>query len=129
MGMHQRMRAMVIRQLGPQPKGKGVPITFTRRDGGGYNPETGNTDAPVVNNYITSGLRVNYSESAYKNSTIEYGDFQLYVSPVLSDGTDTPKPQNGDLFDFLGEQVIVISVKPFNDNGVGCGWKLQVRYG
>lgn len=129
MGMHERMRAMVIRQLAPQPKGKGVVITFERRDEGGYNPNTGEDEPSIINTYITSGLRVNYSEYGYKNSTIEYGDFQLYVSPILDTGEDTPTPQIGDYFTFLGEKVVVVTVKPFNDNGVSCGWKLQVRYG
>jgi len=129
MGMHDRMRAMVIRQLAPQPKGKGVPITFKRKSAGGYNPSTGVTTPVVTTTYTTSGLRVNYSEYAYRNTTIEYGDFQLYVSPVLEDGTDTPKPVVGDEFTFLGTVVKVINVAPFNDNSIGCGWKLQVRNG
>lgn len=129
MGMHNRMRNMVIRQLAPQPKGKGVAVTFKRRSGGGYDPSTGETTPIVTSTYTTSAVRVNYSDYAYKNTTIQYGDFQLYVSPVLEDGTDTPKPVIGDEFTFLSEIVKVVNVAPFNDNGIGCGWNLQVRHG
>lgn len=129
MGFHERMRAMVIRQLAPQPKGKGVPITFTKKTGGGYNPKTGKTEPIVTTTYVSSGVRVNYKDSNYANTTIQYGDFQIYLSPVLDTGEDTPKPVVGDAFTFLDELVKVVSIEPFNDNGVGCGWKLQVRHG
>lgn len=129
MGMHNRMRAMVIRQLALQPKGKGVAVTFKRKSGGGYDPSTGDTTPVVTTVYTTSGVRVNYSEYAYRNTTVQYGDFQIYVSPLLDDGTDTPRPVFGDEFTFLDEIVKVINVSPFNDNGLDCGWKVQVRHG
>lgn len=128
MGTHDRMRAMVIRQLALQPKGKGSPAVLSRRTGG-YDPETGDMTPIATTDYTTSALRVNYSEHAYKNSMILYGDFQLYISPVLDDGLDTPKPVVGDIIQFLGDECRVVNVAPFNDNGVGCGWKLQVRNG
>jgi len=128
-GFHERMRAMVIRQLAPQPKGKGVLLTLHQRMGGVYNPTTGGVTPEVVNDYDGSGLRVNYSEYAYKNTTIEYGDFQLYLSPVETTGGQMPTPSIGDKITFLDKTVVVINLSPFNDNSVGCGWKLQVRYG
>lgn len=129
MAFHDRMRAMVIRQLAPQPKGKGVPVLFTKRVSGGYDPKTGDTTPIVIQKFTGSGLRVNYSNFSYSNSTIKYGDFQIYLSPVLEDGTEAPTPSVNDKFEFLGKSVTVISVQPFNENSVGCGWKLQVRYG
>lgn len=129
MGFHDRMRAMAIRQLGPAPKGKGSPVTFTKRISGGYNPKTGKTTPVVTQDFTGSAVRVNYSNYAYTNTTIVYGDFQLYLSPVLIDGTDTPTPTIGDEYTFLGKKVTVINYSAFNDNGIGCGWKLQVRYG
>lgn len=130
MAFHDRMRAMVIRQLAPQPKGKGVPVTATKRVGGGYDPRTGETTPVVIETLVGSGLRVNYSEYSYTNSTITYGDFQLYLSPVLADGSgDMPEPAINDSLEFLGKDVTVINVSPFNENSIGCGWKLQVRYG
>jgi hypothetical protein len=128
-GMHDRMRAMVIRQLAPQPKGKGVPLTLHQRQGGIYNPATGGVTPEVVNDYLGSGLRVNYSEYAYKAATIEYGDFQLYLSPVEITGGNMPTPAIGDQLTFLDKTVRVVNLEAFNDNSVGCGWKLQVRYG
>ena len=126
---HDRLRAMVIKQLGLQPKGKGSVVVFHRRTGGIYDPATGGVTAETVTDYTGSGLRVNYSEYAYKNETIVYGDFQLYLSPVKSDGTEMPLPHIGDQLTFIGKKARVINVAPFNENGVGCGWNLQVRYG
>lgn len=129
MAFHNRMRAMVIRNLAPQPKGKGVEITFKKQVGGGYDRLTGGTYPIFVTEYKGSGVRVNYSEYAYKNEAIIYGDFQIYLSPVQIDGSEMLRPSIGDEFTFLDKQVRVINVNPFNDNGVDCGWKLQVRYG
>lgn len=129
MGFHDRMRAMVIRQLAPQPKGKGVLVTFTKRVSGGFDPETGDT-TPIVNKEFTSsGLRVNYSEWTHANTNIPYGDFQIYLSPILEDGADTPEPSIGDHYTFMSKSVVVVNYSHFNDNGPGCGWKLQVRHG
>lgn len=129
MGFHDRMRAMVIRQLGLQPKGKGVPVVFLQRTGGGYDPITGGVYPEVVTEFNGSGVRVNYSEYAYKNVTIEYGDFQIYLSPVQTNGYPMPRPSIGDEFTFIDKTARVINLSPFNDNGIDCGWKLQVRYG
>lgn len=129
MGFHDRMQAMVIRQLALQPKGKGVAVTFHQRTGGGYDPTTGGVFPEVVTDLNGSGIRVNYSEYAYKNVTVEYGDFQLYLSPIQTNGSAMPQPSIGDTFTFIDKTARVINVSPFNDNGVDCGWKLQVRYG
>jgi hypothetical protein len=120
---------MVIKQLGVGRGGNGVQLTLTRRIPGAYDPTTGGSTPTINVDYVGSGLRVNYNEYAYRNETIVYGDFQLYVSPVLIDGTDCPDPQIGDIIYFLEKKIKVINVKPFNDNGTDCGWKLQVRYG
>lgn len=130
-GFHQRMRAMVIRQLGPQPKGKGVPVSLFQRSGGEYDPATGGTTPEVVIEYKGSGVRVNYSEFAVKNAnTIEYGDFQIYLSPVQVDNLgEMPAPSIADEMTFIDKTVRVINLEPFNENGFGCGWKVQVRYG
>lgn len=129
MAFHDRMRAMVIRNLAPQPKGKGVEITFYQKTGGGYDRETGGTYPIVITEFKGSGIRVNYSEYAYKNEVIEYGDFQIYLSPVQTNGSEMPEPKINDEFLFIDKKVRVINKSPFNDNGVDCGWKLQVRYG
>jgi hypothetical protein len=120
---------MVIRQLAPQPKGKGVPVTFKKKSGGGYDKVTGGVFPIIITEYTGSGVRVNYSEYGYKNEAIEYGDFQIYLSPVQADGSEMPTPAIGDEFVFLEKKARVINFSPFNDNGVDCGWKVQVRYG
>lgn len=126
-GMHDRLRAMVIRQL--STKKNGVPITFEKTIPGSYDPSTGGVTQPIVSSYEGSGVRVNYSEYSYKNESIQVGDFQIYLSPVQQDGTEMPRPAPGDEFVFIDKLVRVINVQPFNDNSANCGWKLQVRYG
>lgn len=126
-GFHTRMRNMVIRRL--SLKNEGVPIIFSKSSGGDYDPVTGGVTPITQVDYIGSGVRVNYKESAYKETTIVYGDFQIYLSPVQSDGTEMPKPEIGDEFLFNSTQCRVINVIPFNDNADNCGWKLQVRNG
>lgn len=128
-GFHNRMRNMVIRQLAYGKGGKGNPVDFKTKTKGVFNPATGKVEGSVESVVTGSGVRVNYSESSYKDATIQHGDFQLYLSPVLLDGSDAPVPRVGDRLTFLGKSVDVIKVSPFNDNGLDCGWKLQVRYG
>ena len=129
MAFHDRMRAMVIRQLALQPKGKGSAVNLEYSIGGEFDPSTGGVTPIDVIVYNGSGVRVNYKEYAYKNTSIEVGDFQLYLSPVATDGTEMPKPETGDELTFIGKKVRVINIEPFDDNGTNCGWKLQVRYG
>lgn len=129
MSMHLRMRNMVIRRLGVGRGGQGVAIILTKRTLGGYNPVTGGVDPETVTEYIGSGVRVNYTDQAYRNESIVYGDFQIYLSPVDLDGVDLPKPKVGDELTFLDNNVRIINISPFNDNGFNCGWKLQVRHG
>ncbi len=128
-GFHQRMRNMVIRQLGVGRGGKGVPITFTRRITGKYNPKTGRVDPETVITQEGSGVRVNYTDKAYRNEAIVYGDFQIYLSPVALNGEEMNRRIVGDVLTFLDTNVRIINVSPFNDNGFNCGWKLQVRNG
>lgn len=128
-GFHQRMRNMVIRQLGPQPKGKGSPTTLKRITDRKFNAKTGRYEDGVEEVYTGSAVRVNYSDYGYKDVTIVHGDFQLYMSPIQDTGDEHPEPKPTDVIEFLGKTVHVIRVSPFNDNGFNCGWKLQVRYG
>lgn len=129
MGFHDRMRAMVIRQLSLQPKGKGVSVTLQHSVPGEFDPSTGGVTPTLVTEYAGSGVRVNYKEYAYKNTSIEVGDFQIYLSPVLVNGSEMPQPKLGDELIFINKTVRLINIEPFDDNGLNCGWKLQVRYG
>lgn len=132
MSMHPRMRAMVIRNLGLQPRGQGVQVTLRKVTDGGFNPETGGIDQ-TVEEYQGSGVRVNYSEYTHRNFDIPYSDYQIYLSPVqIQDDPSTPveempTPEIDDTLVFLSKEIKVVEVHPFNENGFGCGWKLRVR--
>ena len=79
-----------------------------------------------------SGVRVNYSDYTHRNFNIPYSDYQIYLSPVqLADVgglvEEMPTPEIDDTIIFLGMEVKVIELHPFNENGFGCGWKVRVR--
>lgn len=129
MAFHDRMREMVIRRLGTGRGGVGVALTLQKHVPGEYDPSIGDYTSPSTTEYPGTGVRVNYSDRAYVNTGIIYGDFQIYVSPILSDYSgDMPTPAVNDTFVFNGQVASVISVSPFNDNQNNCGWKVQVRY-
>lgn len=129
MGMYDRIRAMTIRQLGLGRGGKGSPVTLYKQGEGEFNPATGLIEGAGTTEYAGSGVRVNYTNFAYKSEAIEHGDFQLYLSPVLQDGTDCPAPVIADTLSFLEEVYKVINLEPWNAAGIVCGWKLQMRKG
>lgn len=124
--MHPRMRAMVIRNLGLAPRGQGVEVKLLQVEDGVFNPATGELDQ-VVTEYTGSGVRVNYSEYTHRNFNIPYSDYQIYLSPIQADGEEMPTPQIDDTLVFLGNEVKVVELHPFNENGFGCGWKIRVR--
>lgn len=123
---HQRMRNMVIRNLAPAPRGSGVIITLKKVVEGEFNPETGEVEN-TVEEYTGSGVRVRFTEWHHANFDIPYSDYRVYVSPVLQDGTECPTPEIDDTIIFLGDEAKVVNLKPFNDNGVNCGWDVHVR--
>ena len=130
MAMHDRMRNMVIRRLGVGKGGQGVLLKLTKTIPGVYNPKKGKVDPPTITEYEGTGVRVNYSDYAHRDDTIQYGDFQIYISPMKYDWSgDLPKPAIGDRILFNNEECSVIKVSPFNENTVSCGWKVQVRVG
>lgn len=128
--VHDRHRAMCIRNLSLMPKGKGAAAVLTKVVPGTFDPSTGEVIGTTETTYDCSGIRVNYKNLEYKNTAVEYGDFQLYLCPVLQDGiTDTPTPVIDDTILFVGEVYKVVSVVPWNAAGIVCGWKLQMRKG
>ena len=129
MSMHKRMRNMVIRNLGTGRGGQGVPLYFKHTIPGKYNPKTMKTEGATEVVRVGSGVRVNYKQYNYTDTTIQTGDFQIYMSPIDDKGVDFDRPNMNDTLTFLGETVRIISVTPFNDNGENCGWNLQVRHG
>ena len=131
MSMHPRMRAMVIRNLGLQPRGQGSALTLRKVEDGEFNPETGSVEQTITE-YQGSGVRVNYSDYTHRNFNIPYSDYQIYLSPVqLADVgglvEEMPTPEIDDTIIFLGMEVKVVELHPFNENGFGCGWKVRVR--
>lgn len=129
MGMYERIRAMTIRQLGVGRGGKGSPVILYKLGEGVFNPATGRIEGEEVTEYAGSGVRVNYTNFEYKSEAIEHGDFQLYLSPVLLNGTDCPPPMIADTFLFLEDVYKVINLEPWNAAGISCGWKVQSRKG
>lgn len=125
MGIQDRLRAMVIKNL--SPKGAGVAMTLTKTTGSVFNPGTSSVTPGTTTNYLGSGLRVNYKAYEYKNTAIEYGDFQVYLSPVLLDGTDCPRPATGDKVIIGAESATVVNLERWNSNELECGYKLQMR--
>lgn len=131
--MHQRMRNMVIRQLGLAPKGQGVELTLKKAEDGGFDPSTG-TIAQTITEYTGTGVRVNFSEYTMRNFDIALTDFQIYMSPIqltaIGDPIlEMPIPEIDDTIEFLNQELKVVEVRPFNENGYGCGWKIRVRTG
>lgn len=127
MSMHPRMRAMVIRNLGIQPRGQGSELTLRQVTDGEFNPVTGAVEQTITE-YQGSGVRVNYSDYTHRNFNIPYSDYQIYLSPVqLNNAGEMPTPEIDDTIIFLGVEVKVVELHPFNENGFGCGWKVRVR--
>lgn len=127
MGIQNRLRAMVIKNLAPAPKGSGVALSLTQETEGVYDPETSTFLPGKIETYVGSGLRVNYKTFDFKNTAIEYGDFKIYLSPILADGSETPKPSTGDVVVIGESKATVVNLEAWDSNELACGWKLQMR--
>ena len=132
MSMHPRQRQMVIRRLGVGRGGQGALLTLTKVVDGVFDPETGSM-VQTSTDYQGSGVRVSYSEYTHRNFDIPYSDYQIYLSPVQIQpdpevpAEEMPTPEIDDTITFLGHLVKVVELRPFNENGQGCGWKVRVR--
>lgn len=127
MGVQNRLRNMVIRNLSVGGRGSGAPITITRVIEGEFDASTGGYTDEREEVYQGSGIRVSYKTYDYKNTAIQYGDFRIYLSPVLMDGTETPKPENGDKLKLGDNEATVVSYEAWDSNDLSCGYKLQMR--
>ena len=127
MSIQDRLRAMVIRNLSPSPKGSGVAMTLTKEVVGGYDPGTSTVIPGSREEFLGSGIRISYKTFDYTNTAIEYGDFKVYLSPRLLDGTECPRPTNGDKITVGDESATVVSLERWNSNELECGYKLQMR--
>lgn len=132
MSMHPRQRQMVIRRLGIGKGGQGVSLKLVKVADGAFDPATGTLNQTATE-YQGSGVRVNYSEYTHRHFDIPYSDYQIYMSPVqiqtdpLVPVADMPTPEIDDTVKFLSTEAKIVEVHPFNENGLGCGWKLRVR--
>lgn len=127
MGIQDRLRNMVIKNLMPSPKGSGVELTLTKETLGGFDPGTSTVIPGTKELFEGSGIRVGYKTFDYKNTAIEYGDFKVYLSPKLMNGGECPVPATGDKITIGAETSSVIHLERWNSNGIECGWKLQMR--
>lgn len=127
MGIQDRLRAMVIRNLAPAPKGSGVVLSLVQETEGEFDPGTSTVLPGRIDTYIGSGLRVNYKTFDFKNTAIEYGDFKVYLSPVLANGDETPKPSTGDVIIIGDTKSTIVNLEAWDSNELACGWKLQMR--
>lgn len=125
MGIQDRLRAMVIKNL--SLKGAGTKVTLVKQTKGVFDPGTSTLIPGKEERYSGSGLRLNYKTFDYKNTAIEYGDFKIYLSPQLIDGTECPRPTTGDKLIIGEETATVVNLERWNSNELECGYKLQMR--
>lgn len=126
--IHDRGRALAIRQLAPRPSGKGAPMVLRVSVAGTRDPATGTTPAPTVTDYPGSGLRTMYAGRDVDGTQILAGDVRLLVSPVLANGTDMPAPKPGQRVQFDGGAwLTVIDSSAWDYAGVSIGFVVQGR--
>lgn len=126
--IHDRGRALAIRQLAPRPIGKGAPLVLRVSVPGVRNPATGTTPPPTVTDYTGSGLRTQYKSRDVDGTQIRAGDVRLIVSPILANGSDMPAPQPGQRVQFDGGQWYTVqNVGAWNYAGVSIGFVVQGR--
>lgn len=126
--IHDRGRALAIRQLAPRPAGKGAPLVLRVTTPGVRNPATGTTPAPTVTDYAGSGLRTQYKSRDVDGTQILASDVRLLVSPILANGADMPTPKPGQRVQFDGGQwYTVMNSGAWNYAGVSIGFVVQGR--
>jgi len=126
--IHDRGRALAIRQLAPRPAGKGAALVLRVSVPGVRNPATGTTPPPTVTDYTGSGLRTQYRSRDVDGTQIRAGDVRLLVSPILTNGSDMPTPQPGQRVQFDGGQWYTVqNSDAWNYAGVSIGFVVQGR--
>lgn len=125
--IYDRAKASAARMLAPRSKGgKGLELSLLQIASGEYDPETG-TAGETTTTFEGSGFRENYSLKDIDGSLIKQGDVKILVSPLLLDGTDTPKPTTQDKLVFDGETYTVQAVDPWSYAGLIVGFSVQAR--
>lgn len=130
MDMHDRFRAMAIRNLSPRSSGgNGIEIVLTKKEGGVYNPATSKYEGGYEAPYGCSGIRTSFKSFAVDGNLVRVDDLLIYLSPVLLSGNDTPTPLKGDKITIKGKTYIVVSQREWDFSGITCGWRVQARLG
>ncbi|WLG49112.1 hypothetical protein [Pseudomonas sp. FP1742] len=125
--IYDRAKASAARMLAPRSQGgKGLELSLIRVTTGDYDPETGTTPTTPAQ-YDGSGFRDTYKQSDIDGSRIKQGDVKILVSPLLLDGTDTPKPISQDKILFDGDTYTVQNVDPWDYAGLAVGFAVQAR--
>ena len=125
--IYDRAKASAARMLAPRSKGgKGLELSLLRVTTGEYDPDTGTTPVTTVQ-YDGSGFRENYRQQDIDGSRIKQGDVKILISPLLLDGTDTPKPISQDKILFDGDTYTVQNVDPWDYAGLAVGFSVQAR--
>lgn len=126
--IHDRGRALAIRQLAPRPAGKGAPLVLKVITKGPRDPATGATPPPTEVTHTGSGLRTKFAFKDIDGVRVLQTDYRMLVSPTLANGTDMPEPKPGNHLQFDGGQWLqVVSAAAWNYAGVQIGFVVQAR--
>lgn len=113
--------------LAPRSRGgKGLELSLVRVTTGEYDPEVGASPVTTAQ-YDGSGFRENYRQQDIDGSRIKVGDVKILISPLLQDGTDTPRPISQDKILFDGDTYTVQNVDPWDYAGLAVGFSVQAR--
>jgi hypothetical protein len=125
--IYDRAKASAARMLAPRSRGgKGLELSLVRVTTGEYDPEVGASPVTTVQ-YDGSGFRENYRQQDIDGSRIKVGDVKILISPLLQDGTDTPRPISQDKILFDGDTYTVQNVDPWDYAGLAVGFSVQAR--
>lgn len=125
--IHDRLRAMTMRNLKPRSQGGSGLEGILRRSTSVYNPAT-DMNEHTTTDYPISGLRASYQLRHIDGELVRQGDIKFYLSPVLQNQTtDTPTPQTTDKLVYDSVTYIIVTVKAWRFADLDCGWLLQLR--
>lgn len=125
--IYDEAKALAAEMLAPRSRGgNGLELSLIRVTTGEYDPDTGTTPVTTTQ-YDGSGFRENYKQSDIDGSRIKQGDVKILISPLLLDGTDTPRPISQDKILFDGDTYTVQNVDPWDYAGLAVGFSVQAR--
>lgn len=151
MNSPERFRNIVMRRLGLLDNGGiGTEIKVTVKTST-YNPRTSKTEV-TEEEFLTSGIRMNYKLYDLKNTSIQDTDVQFYISPtstksvpdpewepdedlgeteddrpLITITVDTPQLDPTYTIEILDKKYTVVNCHPWNHSGILIGYKAQGR--